>query len=78
MTLARIDKARRELDNRRVGVIMMEQLLQGEVRRFLLARDTSLRETAKSMGFTVAYVSDIIHGRRKVSDAVIEAIRRLK
>jgi hypothetical protein len=78
MTLARIDKARRELDGGRAKVIALEQLLQGEVRKFLLARNMSLRETAKAMGFTVAYLSDVINGRRKVSVAVIEAIRRLK
>jgi len=77
MTLKRIEKTAAEIDELRAGILMREQVLQAQVRQFIYARDVSLRESAKAMGFSVAYLSDIIHGRRKISAAVIDAIRKL-
>jgi plasmid maintenance system antidote protein VapI len=62
----------------RDGIFMAEGRLWNQVGELLMSRNEPLTELADSMGFTVSYIYDIIHGRRKVSAAVIEAIRRLK
>lgn len=77
MTLARINKAWREVKVARAGAVLIERTLQDEVRKFVKNRGP-VKETASAMGYSVQHLSDVINGRRKVSAAVIEAIRRLK
>jgi hypothetical protein len=76
--LARIEKTVQEIDSMRDGIFMAEGRLWNQVGEFLMSRNEPMAELAESMGFTVSYIYDVINGRRKVSMAVIEAIRRLK
>lgn len=59
-------------------IALAEETLYRSVVAFLDSRPESLREMARVMGFSVAYLSDIRHGRRKVSDEVVERLGRLK
>jgi len=38
----------------------------------------SLRSTAKQMGISAPYLSDIVNGRRHISDAVVKKLAKLK
>lgn len=52
--------------------------LRESVKAFCLAHPDSLRSLARQAGFSVAYLSDIIRGRRNVSDAVVKKLAKLK
>lgn len=45
---------------------------------FLKGRPETLRELAGKMDLSVAYLSDICHRRRNVSDQVMEKLRGLR
>lgn len=73
-----IVEAHGHLESMRACVAKAELNLQQQVEQFISSSDSSLRDLAVGMGVSVAYLSDIRHGRRKVSDAIVEKIRRLK
>lgn len=66
------------LSERKRVVSQMEQRMQDAVARAAKEYPGSLRQMARDMGISVVYLSDICHRRRKVSDAVVEKLGRLK
>lgn len=76
--MARIEKARQAVIEKKCALAVAERALQQEVSKFLMMREGSLRLTAAAMGLSVQYLSDIIHGRRGVSAAVLDAVGKLK
>lgn len=82
MTLDRIKRNHAVVKQARVvadrQVFAAQQSLDKAVQDFIRTRDCSLRAAATTMGFTVAYLSDIMKDRRRVSDSVVERLERLK
>lgn len=65
------------LKEKRQMVVRAEMTLQKEVAEFLDWNRGSMRDMAKEMGISAQYLCDIRHGRRKVSDAVVEKLAKL-
>lgn len=78
MPIAEIRHAHERLLKARARVDELESDLQTETARFVVSREGSLRSKAKQMTVTVGYLADIVSRRRKVSDAVVEKLGRLK
>ncbi len=78
MTLRKIATVAADLKGRRDSVVFCEGVLQQCVSAFCDQYHGSLRDMAKRMGITVQYLSDIRHGRRKVSDSVVEKLGKLR
>lgn len=65
------------LKSDRANADATEAELRWEIDHYCSVRGGGL-ELAKQIKATPQYVSDIRHGRRKVSDAVVERLGRLK
>lgn len=82
MTLQAIERSHAVLKQARVderrNVALAEDLLLKDIRGFLRAKPISLRAAAKGMDISVAYLSDIVNGRRHVTDSVVTKIGMLK
>ncbi len=78
MTLKRVQLEFSRLQDRREAVERQEAWIQKVVGDFIREQNGSLRETAGKMGLTIAYVSDIVHGRRKISKGVMQALEKLQ
>jgi transcriptional regulator with XRE-family HTH domain len=76
---AKIQRISERLFSARHEVDILELRLQKAVAAYLddLGHG-SMRDMAKRMGFTVQYLCDIRHGRRKVSEAFLERLRGLE
>jgi hypothetical protein len=77
MTLKRLKVEFSRLDDRREAVVRFESWIQKIVADFIQQQPGSLRDKATRMGLTVAYLSDIVHGRRKVSRGVMQALDKI-
>ncbi len=53
-------------------------VLQDSFKAFVADYPGSLREIARRTELSVAFLSDVMHGRRKVSDALIEKLAKLR
>lgn len=78
MTLKKIALVAAELKAHRSRVEFAEKVLQQTVAAFCEQYHGSGRDMARKMGITVQYLSDIRHGRRKVSDSVVEKLGKLR
>lgn len=78
MTFKKIAECAADLKRRREAVTFCEGVLQQCVAAFCDQYHGSLRDMAGRMGITVQYLSDIRHGRRKVSDSVVEKLGKLR
>ncbi len=67
----------RVLDSRRKAVEEIERLMQEAFSLACGDYPGSLRAMAKEMDLTPAYLSDLRHGRRKVSDVVVKKLGRV-
>jgi hypothetical protein len=52
----------------------LEAQLQHELSLLITGSGVGLRQWAEEMGITPAYACDLRHGRRKVSEAIIEKV----
>jgi len=77
MTITRLKSEFSRLDYRRDAVRRQETRIQKIVGDFIREQPGSLRDKATRMGLTVAYLSDIVHGRRKVSRGVMQALDKI-
>ena len=75
--IKQIERIAGRLYKKRCDVENVEGELGMAVGQLLSQQPCSLRESARKMDFSVAYLSDIVNGRRKVSDAVVEALKKL-
>ncbi len=71
MTLKRVEIEFSRLQERRDAVDRQEKWVQNVVGELLRQQTGSQRELAHRLGITVAYLSDIIHGRRKISGGIM-------
>jgi hypothetical protein len=55
----------------------LERELQDAVSAYLFEQPTELRDLAKQLGITPAYLCDIRYKRRKISDQFLERLRAL-
>jgi transcriptional regulator with XRE-family HTH domain len=78
MTLRNVESCFRRLNTQRALVKASELELVDAVGMFLKGRPETLRELAGKLGLSVAYLSDICHRRRNVSDKVMEKLRELQ
>lgn len=76
--ISTIEAVHSNVKSARSNLSAQEDILCQEVRKFLEAEESSLRDMAAKMDVSVAYLSDIRHGRRKVSDAIVQKLRGLK
>lgn len=74
----RICRLHGQLLKRRAAVADMELELTDAFRLWLAWSENSLRNIARKMELSPAYLSDIQHGKRKVSDEVVKRLERLK
>lgn len=72
----RLKKQAKAVKDARFKLVAEEQRLQLETWKYLRPRG-SMRATAAELGISVPYLCDIAHGRRKVSDAVVEKVLAL-
>lgn len=82
MTLKKIAEVARDLKKRRYeakeSIGFAEKVLSGCVKSFCDQQHAGLRDMARRMEISAPYLSDILNGRRKVSDNVIERLGRLR
>jgi hypothetical protein len=83
MTVPTVKRAQSDLKHVRIecaaSISAHERTLQNAVIRYL---DTlapgKVREIARAMGFSAAYICDVRHGRRKVSEEFVSRLGRVK
>ncbi len=78
MTAKVIASTADDIEKLRQDIALLERVLQNQVKSFCEDYGTSQRDLARLLGISVQYLSDICHGRRKVSDAIVKKIRGLK
>ncbi len=77
MTLRGLQLQALVLVRHREHVERMERRLMIATREYLVAYKGGTRAIARKMGFSPAYISDVLHGRRKVSETFLERLDRL-
>jgi hypothetical protein len=78
MTMKRLKVEFSRLDERRDAVSRQESWVQRIVGDFIRQQPGSLHDASRRMGLSVAYLSDIINGRRKISKGVMQALEKLQ
>jgi len=82
MTFAKIAMVASDLKKRRAdantSIEFAEKVLTDCVDTFCGQSKSSLRQMARDMGISAAYLSDIRRGNRKVSDAIVGKLGKLK
>lgn len=66
------------LQAKRTAAFEAEIDLLHEVQVYLDGFYGSARQIARSMGYSAAYICDVRHGRRKISQQFVERLERLK
>jgi hypothetical protein len=77
MTTAAVIKAHRALAKARRELETKESELSAVVSRWIAAQG-GVRASARLLGFSAPYLSDLSTGKRKVSDPFIQALREAK
>ena len=77
MQFGTIPTLARDLSIHRRKARLAEAKLQRAVQAYLDKHRGSAMELSQQIGVSVQYVCDIRYGRRKVSDAVVEALGRV-
>lgn len=73
---SKVRAAAERLKNARTTANTHEIGLALAVSDLIEAHENGLREWARSMGISASYACDIRHGRRKISNAMVERILR--
>lgn len=76
-TLSRVHALATRAHRRRVEVDLAEGDLLRCVQEYLADNRGGVREIARKMEFSPAYISDVQHGRRKISATFIERLCKL-
>ena len=78
MTFEKVKQADERLKAKRIATTVAERQLSSAVSAFLMMRAEALRPLSKMLGISVPYLSDIIHGRRKVPTSFLDRLAKLK
>lgn len=82
MTAKKIAQVAMDVKRRRKdaqdSIVFAEKVLTECVNAFCAQSKSSLRQMARDLGISAPYLSDIRHGRRRVSDEVVARLGRLK
>lgn len=54
-----------------------EKQMQHEIAEVIASNPGGMRDWARQMGISAQYACDLVHGRRKVSDAVVTKVMAL-
>jgi hypothetical protein len=62
----------------RKGAEKAARALEKGVRRFLAAQKLSVRELGRALGISGSYAAEIVNGRRRPSDGVLDRVMGMK